>query len=147
MKQKKKGKTCFVIYIAGERIFVLFIYDVIMKQNFYKRSTNHYSLRLVAFAVTKECASRVRSWPWRQRLILVLAWWCLVVLGGVRCWTRFQRTPSRFRGRKGVFRPVMVARGPWGWGKKGFVFVESCCRCLKIRFERWTARPHSDSRG
>ena len=41
MKQKKKGKICFVIYIAGERFF--FIYDVIMKQFYYKRSANHYS--------------------------------------------------------------------------------------------------------
>ena len=30
MKQKKKGKICFVIYIAGERFF--FIYEVIAKQ-------------------------------------------------------------------------------------------------------------------
>ena len=29
MKQQKKGKICFVIYIAGERIFI-FIYDVIL---------------------------------------------------------------------------------------------------------------------
>ncbi len=33
MKQEKKGKICFVIYIAGERIFFI-IYDVIMKQVF-----------------------------------------------------------------------------------------------------------------
>ena len=41
MKQKK-GRICFVIYIAGERIF-FFIYDVIVKQNKDKRSANHYS--------------------------------------------------------------------------------------------------------
>jgi hypothetical protein len=29
---KKKGKICFVIYIAGERFF--FIYDVLVKQFF-----------------------------------------------------------------------------------------------------------------
>ena len=31
MKQKKKGKICFVIYIAGERI-LFFIYEVFSKQ-------------------------------------------------------------------------------------------------------------------
>jgi len=40
MKQKKKDKICFVIYIAGKRIF--FIYDVIVKQKIYKRPTNYY---------------------------------------------------------------------------------------------------------
>ena len=34
MKQKKRGKICFVIDIAEERIFILFIYDVIMKHFF-----------------------------------------------------------------------------------------------------------------
>ncbi len=41
MKPKKKGKICFVIYIAGERIFFL-IYDVIVKQKIKKRSAIHY---------------------------------------------------------------------------------------------------------
>ena len=36
---KKKGKICFVIYIAGKRFF--FIYDVIVKQKKRKRSANH----------------------------------------------------------------------------------------------------------
>jgi hypothetical protein len=36
MKQNKKGTICFVIYIAGERIY-LFIYEVIVKQNLKKR--------------------------------------------------------------------------------------------------------------
>jgi len=40
MKQRKKGKICFVIYIAGERIFV-FIYEVFVKQKKRKRSANH----------------------------------------------------------------------------------------------------------
>jgi hypothetical protein len=40
MKQKKRGKICFVIYIAGERNF--FIYEVIVKQNKKKRPANHY---------------------------------------------------------------------------------------------------------
>jgi hypothetical protein len=31
MKQTKKGKNCFVIYIAGERIF-FFIHEVFVKQ-------------------------------------------------------------------------------------------------------------------
>jgi hypothetical protein len=39
MKQKKKGKICFVIYIAGKRFF--FIYDVIVKQNLKKSSANN----------------------------------------------------------------------------------------------------------
>ena len=40
MKQKKKAKICFVIYIAGKRIF--FCYDVIVKQKIYKRFSNYY---------------------------------------------------------------------------------------------------------
>jgi len=38
----KKGKICFVIHIAGKRIFIIFCYDVIVKQKLYKRPTNHY---------------------------------------------------------------------------------------------------------
>jgi hypothetical protein len=45
MKQKKKGKICFVLYIAGASFF-LFIYDVIVKQNLKKRPANHYCQRL-----------------------------------------------------------------------------------------------------
>jgi hypothetical protein len=42
MKQKKKAKICFVIYIAGF-FLIFFCYEVIVKQIFYKRSANHYS--------------------------------------------------------------------------------------------------------
>jgi len=42
MKQKKKGKICFVIYIAGERKSFFFNYEVIVKQKKRKRSANHY---------------------------------------------------------------------------------------------------------
>jgi hypothetical protein len=42
MKQNKKAKICFVIYIAGKKKLLFYIYAVIVKQNFYKRSTNHY---------------------------------------------------------------------------------------------------------
>ena len=38
--KKKKGKICFVIYIAGERF--VFFYDVIVKQIFKKRPANQY---------------------------------------------------------------------------------------------------------
>jgi hypothetical protein len=41
MKQKKKRKICFVIYIAGERIY-FFIFEVFVKQKKKKRSANHY---------------------------------------------------------------------------------------------------------
>ncbi len=40
MKQKKKGKFCFVIYIPEKEFF--FIYDVIVKPKKEKRSANHY---------------------------------------------------------------------------------------------------------
>ena len=43
MKQKKKGKICFVIYIAGKRFF--FTYDVIVKQNLKKQPANNYCSR------------------------------------------------------------------------------------------------------
>ncbi len=43
MKQNKKAKICFfVIYIAGKKELLFYIYAVIVKQIFYKRSTNHY---------------------------------------------------------------------------------------------------------
>jgi len=41
MKQKKKGK--FASYFTSPEKDFFFIYHVIMKQCFYKRSTNHYS--------------------------------------------------------------------------------------------------------
>ena len=40
VKLKKKGKFCFVFYIPEKDFF--FIYDVIVKQNIYKRPANHY---------------------------------------------------------------------------------------------------------
>jgi len=49
MKQNKKAKICFVIYIAGKKKLLFYIYAVIVKQNFYKRSTNHYSLSLFLY--------------------------------------------------------------------------------------------------
>jgi hypothetical protein len=42
MKQRKKGENYADFCFAGKRFFI-YIYDVIVKQNFYKRSTNHYS--------------------------------------------------------------------------------------------------------
>ena len=54
---KKKGKICFVIYIAGERKYFVFIYEVVVKQKKRKRSANHY------FHTNKML---FRSW-----------WWCL----------------------------------------------------------------------
>ena len=43
VKQNKKAKICFVIYIAGKKKLLFYIYAVIVKQNFYKRATNYYS--------------------------------------------------------------------------------------------------------
>ena len=43
MKQNKKGKIRFVIYVAGFFFKKKFCYEVIVKQKIYKRSTNHYS--------------------------------------------------------------------------------------------------------
>jgi len=40
VKQNKKAKICFVIYIAGERFF--FICDVITSPEKEKSSANHY---------------------------------------------------------------------------------------------------------
>ena len=42
MKQNKKAKICFVIYIAEKRKLFFYIYAVIVKQKIYKRSSNHY---------------------------------------------------------------------------------------------------------
>ena len=43
MKGGKKAKICFVIHIAGFFLNFFFGYEVIVKQIFYKRPTNHYS--------------------------------------------------------------------------------------------------------
>jgi len=40
VKQNKKAKI--TKHIAGEKKLLFYIYDVIVKQIFYKRSTNHY---------------------------------------------------------------------------------------------------------
>jgi hypothetical protein len=42
MKQNKKAKICFVIYIAGEKKLLFYIYAVIVKQKNYKRPSNYY---------------------------------------------------------------------------------------------------------
>jgi hypothetical protein len=44
MKQNKKAKICFVICFAGKKKLLFYIYAVIVKQIFYKRSSNYYSL-------------------------------------------------------------------------------------------------------
>jgi hypothetical protein len=43
MKQNKKAKICFVIYIAGIFFKKKFCYEVIVKQKKKKCSANHYS--------------------------------------------------------------------------------------------------------
>jgi hypothetical protein len=42
MKQNKKAKICFVICFAGKKKLLFYIYAVIVKQKFYKRSSNYY---------------------------------------------------------------------------------------------------------
>jgi len=44
VKQNKKAKICFVIYIAGFFLKNIFCYEVFVKQNFYKRSSKYYSV-------------------------------------------------------------------------------------------------------
>jgi len=43
VKQNKKAKICFVIYIAGFFFNFFFCYEVIVKQKIYKRASNYYS--------------------------------------------------------------------------------------------------------
>ena len=43
VKQNKKAKICFVIYIAGFFFKFFFCYEVIVKQKIYKRPSNYYS--------------------------------------------------------------------------------------------------------
>ena len=42
VKQNKKAKICFVIYIAGFFFLKFFCYEVIVKQKIYKRCSNYY---------------------------------------------------------------------------------------------------------
>jgi hypothetical protein len=48
MKQKIKGKNCAVFCFAGKKKLLFIYYAVIVKQKFYKRSTNYYSFGHVA---------------------------------------------------------------------------------------------------
>jgi hypothetical protein len=48
MKQQKKAKICFFIYIAGFFFLNFFCYEVIVKQIFKERPTNHYSPSLLS---------------------------------------------------------------------------------------------------
>ena len=43
MKQNTKAKNYAVFCFAGKKKLLFYIYDVIVKQNFYKRAANHYS--------------------------------------------------------------------------------------------------------
>jgi hypothetical protein len=42
VKQNKKGKNYAVFCFAGKKKLLFYIYAVIVKQNFYKRSSNYY---------------------------------------------------------------------------------------------------------
>jgi hypothetical protein len=42
VKQKKKAKNYAVFCFAGKKKLLFYIYDVIVKQKIYKRSTNYY---------------------------------------------------------------------------------------------------------
>ena len=42
LKQNKKAKICFVIYIAGFFFKIFLCYEVFAKQKIYKLSSNHY---------------------------------------------------------------------------------------------------------
>jgi hypothetical protein len=42
VKQNKKAKICFVIYIAGFFFLKFFCYEVIVKQKIYKRASTYY---------------------------------------------------------------------------------------------------------
>jgi hypothetical protein len=42
VKQNKKAKYCAVFCFAGKKKLLFYIYAVIVKQKFYKRSTNYY---------------------------------------------------------------------------------------------------------
>jgi len=42
VKQNKKAKICFVIYIPGFFFLNFFCYEVIVKQKNYKRASNYY---------------------------------------------------------------------------------------------------------
>ncbi len=64
VKQNKKAKICFVIYIAGKKKLLFYIYAVIVKQNFYKRPTNYYyywSCAVQQYAEALQCPEGVSS--------------------------------------------------------------------------------------
>jgi hypothetical protein len=46
VKQNKKAKICFVIYIAGEKKLLFYIYAVIVKQK-KKSFANHYFTQIL----------------------------------------------------------------------------------------------------
>ena len=52
MKQNKKAENYAVVCFAGFSFVNFFCYEVIVKQIFYKRSTNHYSNLISLFSRT-----------------------------------------------------------------------------------------------
>jgi len=67
VKQKMKGENCAVFCFAGN-FFI--IYDVIVKQKNYKRSTNHYSRTGLWHGMTM---SRVYTPTWERRSRIYLS--------------------------------------------------------------------------
>ena len=59
MKQNKKAKICFVICFAGKKKLLFYIYAVLVKQKFYKRSSNYYlrEARLPRLQLAKRSAT------------------------------------------------------------------------------------------
>jgi hypothetical protein len=64
MKQNKKAKICFVICFAGKKKILFYIYAVIVKQKFYKRSSKYYPLVRRA---GRDHSSGISGSPWRER--------------------------------------------------------------------------------
>jgi hypothetical protein len=75
MKQNKKAKICFVIYIAGFFFLKFFCYEVIVKQKIYKRCRLYYLCVCVCVCVcarARACAcvrvnAYIRTHTYRER--------------------------------------------------------------------------------
>jgi hypothetical protein len=66
VKQNKKAKICFVIYIAGFFFLKFFCYEVIVKQKIYKRPSNYYLRAGRGSGELVPCSRGIADGNWRR---------------------------------------------------------------------------------
>jgi hypothetical protein len=78
VKQKIKGKNYAVFCFAGKKKLLFYIYAVIVKQIFYKRSTNHYWRPLLRYLGLPGTERARPAEPSTRAVVvpkLLIPWW------------------------------------------------------------------------